>query len=228
MQADDTSSSEKHNNNDTNNNANNSTTEEEEFDISTPTWFYQDSNQVKQGPFSFKEMFLWWKSGYFAADMLAKTVWEGEYRPISSISEFSNAPAQVIEKIEREQEELYRKGHFETYYPSSTSTGPNDEEDQSAANEEEYQVGTLNPATGKYETEEMPRTNIKLMPKNGHVDRDARMMAHYFDFDQYQNQMRDATGAKKQKKLVKGSKKFWKERKEKKKRAKLVAEYLAD
>jgi len=29
-------------------------------------------------------------------------------------------------------------------------------------------------------------------------DKEGRMMAHYFDFDQYQKQMRDATNAKKQ------------------------------
>jgi hypothetical protein len=39
-------------------------------DISTPCWFYMDVNGLRQGPFSFKEMFTWWRSGYFPDDLL--------------------------------------------------------------------------------------------------------------------------------------------------------------
>jgi hypothetical protein len=54
-------------------------------------------------------------------------------------------------------------------------------------------------------------------------------MSNYFDYEKYADQMSSVSKDKaNKKKKVKGTKKFWKDRKEKKRRAKLVAEFLAD
>jgi len=91
---------------------------------------------------------------------------------------------------------------------------------------QDYAVkGTFNSQTGKFQKDE---GGTHFEQKGIPHDRDARMMAHYFDMNQYQQHMNAVAGDKKKKKPVKGTKKFWKERKEKKRRAKLVAEYLAD
>jgi len=197
----------------------------QEFDVSTPCWFYMDSNGLKQGPFSFKEMFLWWKGGYFPSELLVRTVWEEKFEQLGNLPEFYSAPVRLIERIEKEQEDQVKQGNIEvpmvpTYYEPNK-----DEEHQPPLKNpkfQEYAVkGTFNSLTGKFQSGE-GFFEGKGLP----VDRDARMMAHYFDFSQYQQQMQAAE--KKKKKPVKGTKKFWKERKEKKRRAKLVAEYLAD
>jgi len=199
------------------------------FDLSTPCWFYLDSNELKQGPFSFKEMFLWWKGGYFPNELLVKTIWDEDFRELGQIPEFYNAPIRLIERIEKEQEEQVKQGHIEvpmvpTYYEPNK-----DEEHPAPLKNPKYQdyavKGTFNSLTGKFQKEE---GGTYFEQKGIPGDRDARMMAHYFDMNQYQQHMNAVAAEKKKKKPVKGTKKFWKERKEKKRRAKLVAEYLAD
>jgi len=205
-------------------------TKEEEkiegFDLSTPCWFYNDSNGLKQGPFSFKEMFLWWKGGYFPNELLVKTIWEESFQELGQIPEFCNAPPKLIEQIEKEQEESVKQGHIEVpmvpsyYEPKEDGSG----EPPAKANKyQEYSAtGNFNSASGKFQNGDQG-----LVPRpTGPVDRDASMMSKFFDYDKYQNQMADTK--KKKPKPVKGTKKFWKERKEKKRRAKLVAEWLAD
>jgi len=88
----------------------------------------------------------------------------------------------------------------------------------------EYAVqGGFNPLSGKFQAQD---AGAYFTSKGIPSDRDQRMMAHYFDFETYQQQMN--ANKDKKNKAPKMSKKFWKERKEKKKRAKLLAEYLAD
>lgn len=190
----------------------------EDYDLSTPCWFYLDSNDLKQGPFTFKEMFLWWKGSYFPNELMVKTIWETDFQQLGNIPEFVNAPPKLVEKIEKEQDELVRKGHIEV--PMVPTYFEGKEEEPAAADSakfDEYSVkGTFNTRTGTFTTE-----------PGGPIDREARMMSKYFDYNQYQSQMVNGSQDKK-KKPVKGTKKFWKERKEKKKRAKLLAEYLAD
>jgi len=193
------------------------------FDLSTPCWFYRDSNGLKQGPFSFKEMFLWWKGGYFPDELSVKTIWENDFQELGNIPEFYSAPPKLIERIEKEQEELVKKGHIEVpmvpnvYEPEDESQPP-----LKTPKFEEYAIkGSFNVQTGKYQIEN--HFEEKGLP----VDRESRMMDRYFDFNQYQQQMQNSA-EKKKKKPVKGTKKFWKERKEKKRRAKQVAEWLAD
>jgi len=196
----------------------------DEFDLSTPCWFYNDSNGLKQGPFSFKEMFLWWKGGYFPNELLVKTIWEDSFQELGQIPEFFSAPPKLIERIEKEQEELVKQGHIEVpmvpsyYEPKDDGEHP---PPSKAGKFEDYTVkGTFNTASGKLQNDQ------GVSRPTGPIDREARMMSKYFDFDKYQQEM--AENKKKKNKPVKGSKKFWKERKEKKRRAKLVAEWLAD
>jgi hypothetical protein len=58
---------------------------EKEFDITTACWFYLDNDGVKQGPFSFKDMYSWYKGGFFAKDLQIKTVWDNAFRALASI-----------------------------------------------------------------------------------------------------------------------------------------------
>jgi len=192
------------------------------FDLSTPCWFYMDSNGLKQGPFNFKMLFLWWKGGYLPNELLVKTVWENDFQQLGNIPEFYSAPPKLIERIEKEHEELVKQGHIEVpmvptvYEPEDENQAPT-----KVPKFEEYKVkGTFNVKTGKYQSENY--FEAKGLP----VDRDARMLSHYIDMNKYQQDIN--SNDKKKKKPVKGSKKFWKERKEKKRRAKQVAEWLSE
>jgi len=204
----------------------------EELDINTPMWFYQDSAGMKQGPFSFKEMFLWWKGGYFRSDLPVKTVWEDNFSQLGEIAEFYNAPPKLIERIEKEQEKLLMTGHVEiplvpTYYeePQPELSLPHPPPLQIPDFHEYSVAGGFNPLNGKFQKDDSAAyfTN-KGIPS----DKDFRMMSNYFDHEQYQIMQQQAKGQPTDDKKKKGTKKFWKERKEKKKRAKLIAEYLAD
>jgi len=203
------------------------------FDVSTPCWFYMDSNGLRQGPFSLKEMFLWWKGGYFPDDLLVKTVWEDQFQMIGHIPEFYNASTKILEKIEKEQQEDHHRGIVPSFYEPPMVPNYSEQElppqlPGVKMDNRAYSVsGNFNPTTGKFQKED---NTSHFASKGLSMDRESRMMSHYFDLDQYQQQMQAAKDVEsgKKKKLVKGTKKFWKERKEKKKRAKLVAEYLAD
>jgi hypothetical protein len=74
----------------------------EDYDISSPYWFYMDSNNSKQGPFSFKEMYLWWKGSYFPDTLLVKNIWESEFKELNSVVDFNKCHPKVIEKIEQQ------------------------------------------------------------------------------------------------------------------------------
>jgi len=190
--------------------------EVEKFDLTTPCWFYMDSNGLKQGPFNFKEMFLWWKGGYFPNELMVKNIWEEEFQPLGTVPDFYKAPIKLVERIEKDQEEMVKKGHIELPFVASVYEAPKDEPASKMPDFKNYAVkGSFNALSGKFQGD-----------GKGPVDRDHRMMSHYFDLDAYQEHM--AGVSKKKKKPVKGTKKFWKERKEKKRRAKLIAEYLAD
>eukprot|EP01114_Cavostelium_apophysatum_P005015 TRINITY_DN1554_c0_g1_i1.p1 TRINITY_DN1554_c0_g1~~TRINITY_DN1554_c0_g1_i1.p1 ORF type:complete len:231 (+),score=75.55 TRINITY_DN1554_c0_g1_i1:94-786(+) len=191
--------------------------EYEDLDILTPMWFYQDASNLKQGPFSYKEMYLWWKNGFFQGSLMVKTVWDDNFAPLDKTPQFLHAPQKLIQRVEKEQEKSFQAGHIEVpmvpvnYEPR--------------ANYQDYTVtGGFNPVTGKFQNQD---GNAYFTSRGIPSDKDYRMMSHYFDHDQYQN-LHSQEEIEKRKTLVKGSKKFWKERKEKKKRAKLVADYLAD
>jgi len=169
-------------------------------------------------------MFLWWKGAYFPNELMVKTIWADDFQELGQIPEFYNAPLKLVERIEKEQEEAVKQGVIETpMVPTYYETNKDDDESHpplKSSKFEDYAVrGTFNSSSGKFQSGDGP--NFK-----GPIDRDSRMLAHYFDFEKYQQQV-NATD-KKKKKPQKGTKKFWKERKEKKRRAKLVAEYLAD
>lgn len=224
--SEDSSKSEDSNSNTSNTTSNSgaSSTVDPNMDIDTPCYFYQDALGLKQGPFSFKEMFLWWKGGYFADTLLVRTIWEDHMIPLIQIPQFWNAPIKLVERIEKEHEESLRRGveipavNYSTEETSQASTD--------APKYETYVVtGGFNPITGKFQKDD---SSSHFASKGLPADRDSRMMAHYFDYNQYAQQMAAAAQEPKKKKQVKGSKKFWKDRKEKKKRAKLLAEYLAD
>lgn len=117
---------------------------------------------------------------------------------------------------------MVRKGQVEV--PVMPSEQKSD--DQQDGGYEDYSVvGTFNPLTGKFQKEDGASY---FEAKGLAVDRDRRMVEHYMDWNEYQQQMQLAAANKKKKKQPNGTKKFWKERKEKKKRLKKLAEYLKD
>lgn len=75
----------------------------EDYDIYSPYWFYMDSNGVKQGPFSFREMYSWWKGSFFPEDLLVKNIWESEFKELKSIDDFTKCHPKIIEQIEQPQ-----------------------------------------------------------------------------------------------------------------------------
>jgi len=212
--------------------SNSSSQVDPDMDVSTPCWFYMDSNGLRQGPFSFKEMFLWWKGGFFQSELPAKTIWEDDFTPLSQIPQFSSAPAKLVERIEKEQDEQMRRGHLEVpmvpaYYEEPTGSDDPQKEEGGSKYHDYTVTGGFNPQSGKFQKDD---ASAYFTNKGVPADKDFRMMSHYFDPQQYQamRQAAASTEEPKKKKLVKGSKKFWKERKEKKRRAKMIAEYLAD
>jgi len=205
---------------------------EDEQDVSTPSWFYQDANGVRQGPFSFKEIYIWWKSGYFPNSLLVKSVWESRFRRLDEIPEFYRVAPKMAEKLETERDTLVR-GYLPplNFFLSETTNHEIQQPNAlgNATTMEDYKiVGSFNPLSGKFQKEDgLSHFSSKGLPS----DRDMRMMSHYFDYEKYQEQMNAAKVDKEgkgKKKKIKGTKKFWKEHKEKKKRRKMLAEYLAD
>ena len=191
-------------------NAQNKQLQEADYDLNTPCWFYLDSSGLRQGPFSFREMLLWWRASYFSHNLPVKSVWQTEFTSLGDIPEFSNVPQSIVEKIEREQETSFLDVPPQPVHLSSQP--PPDKFEQNA-------MATFNKVTGTITTPAAPDQPSK--------DREFRMLSRYFDYNQYQAQM-NATKDEKKQKLIQGSKKFWKKKKEEKKRAKLVAQYLKD
>ncbi len=218
-----------------------------EFDLVTPCWFYMDSNNERQGPFSFKDMYTWWKTGYFTKDLQVKTVWDNDFKKLENIllfhsvqhslsfslivldcPEFINIPPSLVDKIGQDEEEDEDEETSTTETKLGTSNDNvfyEDIEQSSGAVYQDYTVfGTFNPITGKFQSVDNPTYyGLKGLP----ADKDQRMMGHFFNYDLYASQM-NSEKDKKKKVKVKGTKKFWKARKEEKKRRKAVAEYLKD
>lgn len=187
----------------------------DDIDILAPCWFYLDSNGLKQGPFSFKEMYLWYKGGFFRGDLLVKQVWDSQFQPLSQQQEFYNTPPSLIAKIEKEQEKALISGHTEVPLVNNFYEEPIHKTGQTP------DLGVL-PAT------KLHLRDSYFASKGLHGDRDMRMMSHYFDYNQYSKEQEKNKEDGPKKKIVKGSKKFWKERKEKKRRLKLVKAILED
>jgi len=195
------------------------------MDIDTPCWFYQDSFAQKQGPFSFREMFMWWKSGYFQDTLLVRTIWQDHFIPLVQTPQFWGAPIKLVERIEREHDESARRAEIPAPNANSSNTDEGSTPSEPIKYETYVVTGGFNPITGRFQKDD---SSSYFASKGLPSDRDSRMMAHYFDYNQYAQQMAAAAQEPKKKKQVKGSKKFWKDRKEKKRRAKIIAEYLAD
>ncbi|PRP89123.1 hypothetical protein PROFUN_01843 [Planoprotostelium fungivorum] len=198
------------------------------LDTTSPCWYYIDDSQVQQGPFSFKDLFLWWKSGYFNDQTMVRNVWEENFSPLSQVNDFANISAELQEAIFEEQRQVAAKAMQDQYTLQTDPnfiSGPDYSTGQQVQYEDYAVKGTFN-TRGKFATiDSSGYYGAQGVPS----DKDLKMMSEYFDMSQYQAQKQAAaeTGEKKRKQ-VKGSKKFWKERKDAKRKAKLIAEYLAD
>jgi hypothetical protein len=137
-----------------------------------------------------------------------------------------NTPPSVVEKIEKALEESLaasEQSYQNTTDPALISSDP------SALYQDYSVVGSFNPMTGNYQIPDVSMP-MQVNARGSPVDKDARLMSHYFDYERYAAQMNAAKEDKKKskQKQVKGSKKFWKARKEEKRRKKLIAEYKKD
>jgi len=221
-----------------NNSSNSNNTEDPNFDMNSPSWFYIDSNGARQGPFSFKEMYTWWRSSFFPQDLMVKSVWDHDFRLLIHVPEFYNINPKIAEKLEGEREDILKSRSYATSYSTAasyaTSIAPTDyalsssalpDPAPAAAGDDYTVVGSFSSLSGKFQARD---TDSHFASKGLPSDRALRMMSHYFDYDKYQEQMNAAKAAGVKKKKVKGTKEFWKKRKDAKKHKKMLAEYLKE
>eukprot|EP01120_Amphizonella_sp_Union-15-10_P000721 TRINITY_DN10751_c0_g1_i1.p1 TRINITY_DN10751_c0_g1~~TRINITY_DN10751_c0_g1_i1.p1 ORF type:complete len:279 (-),score=71.00 TRINITY_DN10751_c0_g1_i1:84-920(-) len=225
----------------TSNQSQGSPSEEPFEDILVSGWLYLDAEGKRQGPFSTIEMKEWWIGGFFDPNLLVKRVQENDYLKISERSEFR--------QLDRSGS-VHSMYHYDYYgVPESiynpTSDNPTDNVDLGFPPDSfgdltptEYvdefgyeQKGFFNTKTGRFQSsgDYSNHWEKKGLPS----DRDGRMMAHYFDLDAYQEQMREAkrrkleepepiVGKKPSKKAIIA---YYKKKKEERKRKKLLQNY---
>jgi len=202
---------------------------DDEFeDILASGWYYLDSNGEKQGPFTTKEMKEWFVAGFFDDDLMIKRIQETEFGTIKDRAEFQN---------------LERRPQDQVYAPANTYQA---QQQLAAAPNPYYQEGPsfYDPALEEAVTEEPPQqtpgdysqkaffTTLKgrfsasdqesyWQKKGLPTDKEGRMLSNYFDYDAYQEQMRNAKQLEK-KKVSKSQIKAFRKKKVDKKRRRIL------
>jgi len=205
-------------------------------DILVHGWLYVDTAGKRQGPFSTAEMKEWWIAGFFDQNLMVKRVQESEFQKIGERPEFN-----VLDRSGSVHSSYYYNSTDAIYTPSEETEPvvvPQNIEpdlfDPYAFEEPEYeQKGFFNVKTGRFQSsgEYTNHWQKKGLP----TDRDGRMMAHYFDLDAYQEQMRELKRQKLENpvSLPLGTKKpskkaiiaYYKKKKEERKRKKILQNY---
>jgi len=202
---------------------------DDEFeDILATGWYYLDSGSEKQGPFTTKEMKEWFVAGFFDDDLMIKRINESDFRMIKDRSEFQN-----LER--RPQDQVYVPlNTFQAQQQLSTAPNPYYQEAPSyydPAYEESPSVSESTPPGGDYSQKAFFTTmkgrfsasdQESYWQKKGlPTDKDGRMLSNYFDYDAYQEQMRNAKPPEK-KKVSKAQIKTFRKKKEDKKRRRIL------
>jgi len=214
---------------------------DDEFeDILVSGWFYIDTNQQQQGPFTTRDMKEWYVAGFFTDDMLVSRVNMSEWKLVVECEEFKHLEKKPI------REHAYVLTSEEpvamAYYPGfsgqnpyySFGTAPSVEQTQPEKKKKKkdrdpekekrrelaIQTAFLNLQSGRVQSNSLDYWTAKGLP----TDRDGRMLAHYLDIDSYQDQMRLAkqnpvAKHKTTKKMVKA---FKKKKEDKKRRRALM------
>jgi len=168
-------------------------------DILVSGWFYLDHEAMKQGPFLTTEMRDWFVDGFFTRDLKVRRVYEEEFSRIGDRDEFKGL----------KQKPIRHMSYFNDYYAdpnwnyfnqppsapsSSNSTTPNPPVNNAPEKEEgSYSQKAMFNLGGKFAQGQgqgggnMSYWKMKGLPE----DREGRMMANYFDVEQYQEQMRN-------------------------------------
>jgi len=202
---------------------------DDEFeDILERGWFYVDSNDDKQGPFTTKEMKEWYVAGFFNNELLVKRVADPNFQKISDREEFKQlerkpsaqtyAPLTTFEQQQTLEQETAQNPYYQdfpaVYDPSfeqeaSAQDIPNDADPSNYV-----QAAFFTTLKGRFSAgDQATHWKKKGLP----TDKDGRMLSHYFDVEAYQEQMRNCDPPKK-KKVTKNMIKYYKKRKEDRKR----------
>jgi len=202
---------------------------DDEFeDILERGWFYVDSNDDKQGPFTTKEMKEWYVAGFFNNELLVKRVADPNFQKISDREEFKqlerkpSAQTYASTTTFEQQQTLEQETAQNPYYQDFPAVyDPSFEQEASAqdipndADPSNYvQAAFFTTLKGRFSAgDQATHWKKKGLP----TDKDGRMLSHYFDVEAYQEQMRNCDPPKK-KKVTKNMIKYYKKRKEDRKR----------
>jgi len=214
---------------------------DDEFeDILATGWFYKDSNGDKQGPFTTKEMKEWFVAGFFDDDLLVKRIHETEFGAISERPDFKDLERRPQDQVYvpmsafQAQQQLvtapnpyYQDGPsffdpaFEETPPAPAPPVPAPvvvEPEPETIARDYAQKAYFTTLKGRFSaTDQESYWSMKGLPS----DKDGRMLSNYFDYEAYQEQMRNAKPAEK-KKVSKAQIKAFRKKKVDKKRRRIL------
>jgi len=166
-------------------------------DILESGWFYLDSYEKPQGPFSTREMRQWYIAGFFFETTMVKRINEEEFTSISECVEFKNydlsssivstdiysmnSPDFSPQKKVDSYGDMDQSGHNYSHYDEPAYYS------QPAVSGNYAQTAYFNTHNGRF----APVSNYyaaKGLPE----DKAGRMLSHFLDMDSYQESMRAA------------------------------------
>jgi len=159
-------------------------------DILEKGWFYLDSSDNPQGPFTSKEMKEWFIAGFFFETTMVKRINDTDYLPISDCKEFKQLELSSS-VVSTDIYYNYQTGPTtHKMMESSLPVGPYFDPSPYAYEEEPdkgtySQTAFFNTQTGKFTP-----TSSYYASRGIPEDRAGRMLAHYLDVDDYQERMR--------------------------------------
>jgi hypothetical protein len=162
--------------------------DDEYEDILESGWFYLDSSNNPQGPFTSKEMKGWFIAGFFFESTMVRRIKETVYTPIMEREEFKQCDisSTVVST------DIYSRNDANTAKSAHSGFG-SDKYEYFHADE------SLTEKTDGYAQSAFFTDNGKFMPTNSYYasrgipeDRAGRMLAHYLDMDAYQEKMRQS------------------------------------
>eukprot|EP01124_Arcella_intermedia_P015755 TRINITY_DN2232_c0_g1_i1.p1 TRINITY_DN2232_c0_g1~~TRINITY_DN2232_c0_g1_i1.p1 ORF type:complete len:188 (-),score=47.85 TRINITY_DN2232_c0_g1_i1:50-613(-) len=179
----------------------------------------------------------WFVAGFFNNEILVKRISDTVFQRISDREEFKHlerkphaqtyAPTATFDQIQNFEQESSQNPYYQDflYDPSYDNQPPPPPKPQQQApvpppvsDTGSYsQAAYFTKLNGRFSVDQMTHWRTKGLP----MDKDGRMMSHYFDVDAYQEQMRNAPPPKK-KKVTKSMIKYFQKRKEDKKRRRVL------
>jgi len=205
---------------------------DDEFeDILATGWFYQDTTGEKQGPFTTKEMKEWFVAGFFDDDLLVKRINEPEFGMIAERGEFKNlerrpqdqvyTPAnsfQIQQQLAAAPNPYYQEGFDPAVEEVFIAPPPQQQPEPKQQTGDYSQKAFFTTLKGRFSaTDQDSYWSSKGLPS----DKEGRMLSNYFDYEAYQEQMRNAKPGEK-KKVSKAQIKAFRKKKVDKKRRRIL------